>query len=50
MASMLVSRNIQLYSDWGAASAVSVVLLICVLVIFYVVSRLVPLEKILGAK
>ncbi|MCE8025388.1 ABC transporter permease [Halomonas sp. MCCC 1A11058] len=50
MASMLVSRNIQLYSDWGAASAVSVVLLICVLIIFYVVSRLVPLEKILGAK
>ncbi len=50
MASMLVSRNIQLYSDWGAASAVSVVLLICVLIIFYVISRLVPLEKILGAK
>ncbi|SNY96887.1 ABC transporter permease [Halomonas sp. hl-4] len=50
MASMLVSRNIQLYSDWGAASAVSVVLLVCVLIIFYVVSRLVPLEKILGAK
>lgn len=50
MASMLVSRNIQLYSDWGAASAVSVVLLVCVLAIFYVVSRLVPLEKILGAK
>ncbi|EPC01468.1 ABC transporter permease [Litchfieldella anticariensis FP35 = DSM 16096] len=50
MASMLVSRNIQLYSDWGAASAVSVVLLICVLAIFYVVSRLISLEKILGVK
>ena len=50
MASMLVSRNIELYSDWGAASAVSVVLLLCVLVIFQLVSRLVPLEKILGVK
>nr|WP_284041471.1 ABC transporter permease [Halomonas olivaria] len=50
MASMLVSRNIQLYSDWGAASAVSVVLLMCVLVIFYVVSRLISLERILGTK
>ncbi|PMR73410.1 ABC transporter permease [Billgrantia endophytica] len=50
MASMLVSRNIQLYSDWGAASAVSVVLLVCVLAIFYVVGRLISLEKILGAK
>ncbi|SEG87021.1 ABC transporter permease [Marinobacterium lutimaris] len=50
MASMLVSRNIQLYSDWGAASAVSVVLLVCVVLIFNIVSRFVPLEKILGSK
>lgn len=50
MASVLVSRNIELYSDWGAASAVSVVLLICVIAIFQLVSRLASLEKILGVK
>lgn len=50
MASMVVSRNIQLYVDWGAASAVSVVLLLCVISIFYVVSRLVPVDRIVGAR
>ena len=50
MVSMVVSRNIELYSAWGAASAVSVVLLLCVLAIFYAVSRVIPLERILGAK
>jgi len=48
MASMLVSRNIQLFSDWGAASAVSVVLLLCVGLIFYVVGKFVPVDKIVG--
>ncbi|WP_298841203.1 ABC transporter permease [uncultured Salinicola sp.] len=50
MASMLVSRNIQLYVEWGAASAVSVVLLLMVVSIFYLVSRLVSMERILGVK
>ncbi|WP_240613830.1 ABC transporter permease [Salinicola acroporae] len=50
MASMLVSRNIQLYVEWGAASAVSVVLLLMVVTIFYLVSRLVSMERILGVK
>ena len=50
MVSMVVSRNVEIYNSWGAASAVSVVLLICVFAIFYAASRLVPLEKTLGAK
>ena len=50
MVSMLVSRNVELYDKWGAASAVSVVLLVCVFAIFYAVSRVIPLEKTLGAK
>jgi putative spermidine/putrescine transport system permease protein len=50
MVSMLISRNVELYNQWGAASAVSVVLLACVFAIFYIVSRVISLDKILGAK
>jgi putative spermidine/putrescine transport system permease protein len=50
MVSMLVSRNIELYNQWGAASAVGVVLLVAVLVIFMAVSRFVPLDRVLGQK
>ncbi|WP_175690529.1 ABC transporter permease [Burkholderia anthina] len=50
MVSMIVSRNVEIYNSWGAASAVSVALLICVFTVFYVVSRVIPLEKTLGAK
>ncbi|MGF6754482.1 putative spermidine/putrescine transport system permease protein [Paraburkholderia sp. GAS42] len=50
MVSMVVSRNVEIYNSWGAASAVSVVLLICVFAIFYAASRVIPLEKTLGAK
>ncbi len=49
MVSMIVSRNVEIYNSWGAASAVSVALLICVFAIFYAVSRVIPLEKTLGA-
>ena len=47
---MLVSRNVELYDQWGAASAVGVVLLVCVLVIFLIVGRFIPLDRILGQK
>jgi putative spermidine/putrescine transport system permease protein len=50
MVSMLVSRNVELYDQWGAASAVGVVLLACVLAVFFVVSRFIPLDRILGQK
>ncbi|WP_241014838.1 ABC transporter permease [Burkholderia sp. Ac-20379] len=50
MVSMVVSRNVEIYNSWGAASSVSVVLLVCVFAIFYAASRVIPLDKTLGAK
>jgi putative spermidine/putrescine transport system permease protein len=50
MISMVVSRNVELYNQWGAASAVGVVLLLCVLAIFALVGRIIPLDKMLGQK
>ncbi len=50
MVSMVVSRNVELYDQWGAASAVGVVLLVCVLAIFGVVGRIIPLDRMLGQK
>ncbi|MBR1212179.1 ABC transporter permease [Bradyrhizobium sp. JYMT SZCCT0180] len=50
MVSLLVSRNVELYDQWGAASAVGVVLLVSVLVIFLIVGRFIPLDRILGQK
>ena len=50
MVSMLVSRNVELYNQFGAASAVAVVLLLSVLLIFFVVSRFISLDRILGQK
>lgn len=50
MISMVVSRNVELYNQWGAASAVGVVLLVCVLAIFIAVGRIIPLDKMLGQK
>jgi len=50
MVSMLVSRNIELYDQWGAASAVGVVLLLAVAAIFFAVSRFIPLDRVLGQR
>ena len=50
MVSMLVSRNVELYNQWGAASAVGVVVLIGVFAIFLIVSRFIPLDRVLGQK
>lgn len=50
MVSMLVSRNIELYNEWGAASSISVVLLLCVFAIFRLASLLIPFERIMGAR
>src|ERR1700687_2236890 len=50
MVSMLVSRNVELYNQWGAASAVGVVLLISVFAIFLIVGRFIPLDRVLGPK
>jgi putative spermidine/putrescine transport system permease protein len=50
MVSMLVSRNVELYDQWGAASAVGVVLLVSVSIIFFVVSRFIPLDRMLETR
>jgi putative spermidine/putrescine transport system permease protein len=50
LVSMLVSRNVELYNQWGAASAVGVVLLVSVFAIFLFVGRFIPLERVLGQK
>ena len=50
MVSMLVSRNVELYDQWGAASAVGVVLLLSVGAIFFVVSRFIPLDRVLETR
>lgn len=50
MVSMLVGRNIEIYTSWGAASSVCAVLLTFVFAIFYAANKLIPLEKILGTK
>ena len=50
MVSMLVSRNIEVYHERGAASSISVVLLICVFLIFRLTSMVIPFERIMGTE
>lgn len=50
MVSLVVTRNVELYNRWGAASAVGVVLLVAVFAIFMIVGRVVPLDRMLGQK
>jgi putative spermidine/putrescine transport system permease protein len=48
MVGQLIQRNVELFSSWGAASAVSIVLLGIVLLLFWVMNRLVPLDRVFG--
>ena len=50
LVSMLVQRNVELYHAWGAASAVGLVLLFVVYLIFWGINRFIPIERILGAR
>jgi putative spermidine/putrescine transport system permease protein len=50
MISNLVSRNVELYNEWGAASSISVVLLFCVFVIFWAASRVISVERLMGMR
>ncbi|NTF91364.1 ABC transporter permease [Agrobacterium rhizogenes] len=50
MVSMLVSRNIEVYNEWGAASSISVVLMACVFLIFRLASLIIPFERIMGTR
>lgn len=47
MVAMKVQENAGLYLDWGAASALAVVLLLATLLIFALLARLVPIERLL---
>ena len=47
MVAMKVQENAGLYLDWGAASALAVVLLLATLALFALLARLVPLERLL---
>ena len=48
MVSMQITNNIELFFNWGAASALGVVLLIITMTILLVSSKLLKLDKILG--
>lgn len=50
MVSSLVQRNVELYLKFGAASAVAMVLLVIVMLIFWAVDRVLPVEKIVGMR
>ncbi|QRM33073.1 ABC transporter permease [Microvirga sp. VF16] len=50
MISMLVESQVETYFDWGFASALATVLLICTLVLFAVYERLVGLNRLFEAK
>ncbi|GGJ93329.1 ABC transporter permease [Pseudomonas matsuisoli] len=50
LVSMLVQRNVELYHAWGAASAVGLVLLAVVFLIFWAVNKVIPIERVLGVR
>jgi putative spermidine/putrescine transport system permease protein/spermidine/putrescine transport system permease protein len=48
MIAMRIERSIALYSNWGAASALGVVLLVITLLVLYVASRLMRIDRMIG--
>lgn len=50
MWSMQIERNVTYHTDWGAASALGVVLLVLTLGILWLVGRIIGFDRILGAK
>jgi putative spermidine/putrescine transport system permease protein/spermidine/putrescine transport system permease protein len=48
MVSMRIADNIEIFFNWGAASALGVVLLVLTMGILYAASRLLNLERVLG--
>jgi ABC-type spermidine/putrescine transport system permease subunit I len=45
---MQITSNIELFFNWGAASALGVVLLVITLIILFAASKLLRLDTILG--
>ena len=50
MWSMQIERNVSYYGDWGAASALGVVLLVLTLGILWVLGRVIGFDKLTGAR
>ena len=50
MWSMQIERSVNFHSDWGAASALGVVLLVMTLGIMWLVGRIIGFNKIMGAR
>jgi putative spermidine/putrescine transport system permease protein/spermidine/putrescine transport system permease protein len=50
MWSMQIERNVSYYGDWGAASALGVVLLVLTLAILWLLARLIGFDKLSGAR
>lgn len=50
MISMLIEAQVETYFDWGFASALASVLLVCTLLLFLVYNRLVGLDRLFEAK
>ena len=50
MWSMQIERNVTYHSDWGAASALGVVLLAMTLAILWGVGRLIGFDRIVGGR
>jgi putative spermidine/putrescine transport system permease protein len=50
MIGQLIQRNIELFSSWGAASAVSMVLLLMVTGVFLLMSRFLSIDRAIGAR
>ena len=50
MVSMQIQQNAALYFDWGAASALGVVLLAATILLFLVVARSLSIEKLMGGR
>ena len=48
MVSNQITNNIELFFNWGAASALGVVLLVVTLLILFVASKLLPLDNVMG--
>jgi putative spermidine/putrescine transport system permease protein len=50
MIGQIIQRNIELFSSWGAASAVSMVLLAIVMAVFLLMNRFLSLDRVYGAR
>jgi ABC-type spermidine/putrescine transport system permease subunit I len=50
MWSMQIERNVAYHSDWGAASALGVVLLVLTIAMLWLMARIIGFKSILGAR